>query len=1574
MFSSFTRVSLGRKINVNFFLSTTKRLVPSITTQQIQHSQQIQQIQQIGNGKIITTKFTRFISTLPSKDFLFRSVESSNATTTTFLNYYHLLLCRPKLSFSIFNNVLLPNNGAFSKSVRSKKTFRYKMKTHSGGGKLKRWRVGKSHLNTGVSRTRLRRLKKPAFATKESVILRLNSESILRLGDLGRTYDSNKNDNRTYFYKNYTYGSYKTQYQSILDGNIWFMVFEAFITALSLSAVNYKFILSTTQIIQTQNWTNRINGQILIDASSDQEPFSKVIIIWEVTQLLFLVVCAGASVFLGHKLYKQFGWNIYKKIGASIQTQNASHNTRSIIIQSIMVVLVIPMVCLALWGVRTENKVAMIIYVLASMVTIINFIYILAEFIIKRDENLLTLLAKAQLMKVLKPMTKKAQKDETVVKSIVEPVIIKTTTTTNKSNKKASSQKSVEEIYQKKSQLEHILLRPDTYIGSTESITEKMWTYDSDSDTMQFGEVDIVPGLYKIVDEILVNAADNKIRDPSMDTLKVTINKEQNLISIYNNGKGIPVKIHKEEGIYVPELIFGHLLTSSNYDDNEKKVTGGRNGYGAKLTNIFSKKFIVETADKKLKKKYQQVFRNNMSITEEPKIQEHTKNEEYTKITFKPDLDKFNLTELTDDTIDLLKKRVHDLAGCVKGIKVYLNNERIELKNFKDYVMKYVKSNSSDPDTLPFVQHEIVNDRWEVAVAASPDGQFHQVSGGTHVNHVLEQLVGKITETVKKKKELKDAKFKPNIVKNHLWVFINCLIENPAFDSQTKETLTLRQNEFGSNCQFNASFINKVIYKQESEFKKSDGSKKSKSKVSAIEKLSDAKNAGTKNSSQCTLILTEGDSAKTLAVAGLSAVGRDNYGVFPLKGKLLNVRDASTAQILKNEEIQNIKKILGLQHDKVYTSLDELRYGHLMIMTDQDHDGSHIKGLIINFLDRFYPSLMKIPGFLKEFITPICTNIKTKNKISFFTLPEYENWKKTHSDGKGWDIKYYKGLGTSSPAEAKEYFAALGQHMKPFKTVQNEERNFIDLAFSKKKVEERKDWLKNYKPGTYIDHNVSEISIDNFINRELILFSMADNVRSIPSVLDGLKPGQRKVLFSCFKRDLKKEIKVIQLAGYVSEHTAYHHGEASLHSTIITMANNFIGSNNINLLEPSGQFGSRIQGGKDSASARYINTRLNTLTRLIYSPHDDELLKYLNDDGASIEPEWYLPILPMVLVNGADGIGTGWSTSIPNFNPRDIVANLKNLMDGKELEPMSPWYRGFQGEIERVNGDKYKVSGIIERDNEKDNIIHITELPIKVWTQNYENDLKKLMSDDNKTTTRIKARLYTLWRPNFEVILDDELVDEPHEDLEKRFKTTSYLNTSNMVCFDKDGRLKKYGSPEEILEEFYHVRLEYYFKRKEHLLKKIELECKKLQNKNRFIKMKISRDLQFEGLKRIEIINLLESEGFDRIRGKDEISANSTNENENTSGYDYLMRTTAWNFSEEEAQKLDRLFNEKSKELSILRDKRPTELWIEDLDKFLEGWNVAETEFKKIVSGASKEGDSKRSESKAKAKSKSVKR
>ena len=244
----------------------------------------------------------------------------------------------------------------------------------------------------------------------------------------------------------------------------------------------------------------------------------------------------------------------------------------------------------------------------------------------------------------------------------------------------------------------------------------------------------------------------------------------------------------------------------------------------------------------------------------------------------------------------------------------------------------------------------------------------------------------------------------------------------------------------------------------------------------------------------------------------------------------------------------------------------------------------------------------------------------------------------------------------------------------------------IDMAFSKSKVEARKKWLNEIEKDTFLDYSNAQrngIRYSDFINRELRLFSIADNARSIPHVMDGFKPSQRKVLFACFKKRLKTEIKVAQLAGYIGEHSAYHHGDMSLNGTIIGMAQTYVGSNNINLLYPSGQFGTRRMGGKDHASARYIFTRLEKIARAIFHPDDDALLNYLNDDGISIEPEFYMPVIPMVLVNGSDGIGTGYSSTIQNHDPREIIANIRKMINGEEPELMHPHFSGFTGEVRR---------------------------------------------------------------------------------------------------------------------------------------------------------------------------------------------------------------------------------------------------------------------------------------------------
>ncbi|CAJ1331141.1 unnamed protein product [Effrenium voratum] len=487
-----------------------------------------------------------------------------------------------------------------------------------------------------------------------------------------------------------------------------------------------------------------------------------------------------------------------------------------------------------------------------------------------------------------------------------------------------------------------------------------------------------------------------------------------------------------------------------------------------------------------------------------------------------------------------------------------------------------------------------------------------------------------------------------------------------------------------------------------------------------VPKLEDANLAGTKEGHSCTLILTEGDSAKALAVAGLSVVGRDRFGVFPLRGKLRNVRELSVKQMLENKEIDQVLKILALDANKEYRDAKGLRYGSIMIMTDQDHDGSHIKGLIINFIQHWFPSLLRMPGFLKEFVTPIVKVSKGDQSKTFFTLPEYEAWKEANNNGQGWKVKYYKGLGTSTSAEAREYFADIDDHEIRFTYSGNRDDDLIDMAFAAKRSDERKTWISQVEDGTFVDHSQPTLSYTDFIEKELSLFAKYDVERAVPSMVDGLKPGQRKVLFGCFKKKLSSEIKVAQLSGYVAENSAYHHGEASLQGTIIGMAQTFVGSNNINLLEPRGQFGSRLQGGKDHAASRYIFTCLSKATRCIFPEEDDAVLEYQSEEGHQIEPRFYCPIIPLALVNGADGIGTGWSTSIPNYNPRDLIANVRLILRRQEPVAMTPWYRGFKGAVRPVENfpGKFEAMGVAQQKGRVR--LEITELPVKRWTQDYK--------------------------------------------------------------------------------------------------------------------------------------------------------------------------------------------------------------------------------------------------------------
>lgn len=1180
--------------------------------------------------------------------------------------------------------------------------------------------------------------------------------------------------------------------------------------------------------------------------------------------------------------------------------------------------------------------------------------------------------------------------------------------------------KTVEEQYTMMEQRDHVLARPDMYIGSTRRISEDLWVWDSTLNAMVMKPVTYSPGLYKIFDEVLVNAADNYQRDTTMKYIKVEINQATGTISVHNDGHGIPIEMHKKHKMYVPEMIFGVLLTGSSFDDSEAKVTGGRNGLGAKLANIYSSEFIVEARCEG--KQFKQVFTQNMSSRTTPSITASS-GPDFTKITFRPDFKRFDgMTSLDDDIVALLCKRVIDVAGCNSKLLVYLNGAKVDIRTFKDYVSLYFKAKdeSERPD---IIGPEIIADstgrkRWEVAFVVS-NTEFQQVSfvnsiwtirGGTHVNAVVKKISDHVQPIIKKKNKGTDVK--PSMIQNSMFLFINALIVNPEFDSQTKETLKSKQTTWGTKPDLTETFLTRITSKsgmidqillwnqsKSASALKTTTAGKKRGRL-GISKLTEANNAATSKADRCTLIITEGDSAKGLALAGLSVVGRDNYGIFPLRGKVLNVRDVTVQKVVANEELNLIKKAMGLQHDKHYDSVQGLRYGRIMIMTDQDHDGSHIKGLFINFIHHYWPSLLKVPGFLCEFVTPIVKATKGDRVHAFFTIPQYQEWCATNNT-RGWTIKYYKGLGTSEPAEMQEYFGDLPKHKKDFRYVGPEDDSAIQLAFAKGNADHRKEWLAAYQPGTHLDQSLTKIPYHEFINKELILFSLEDCERSIASMMDGFKPGQRKIMFACFKRNLKGEIKIAQLAGYVLEHCAYHHGEVSLYSTMIGMAQNFVGSNNLNLLEPVGNFGSRDKGGKDAAAARYIFTTLTPLTRYIFHPDDDDVLDYLEDEGMRIQPQHYAPVVPMILINGNSGIGTGWSSMVPNYNPRDVVANLRRLINNEECQSMDPWYRGFQGTIEFDSKKKrYVVSGVWNRID--DEWIEITELPIGTWTQWYKNALenmilaleeakqeeqkakkKKKKNDEDEeepeaakeeatfsgitikdfkeyhTTTRVHFKVQS---PDFATMTDEQI--------ETAMKLRTTIATTNMHLFDADGRIKKYPTAEDILKDFFITRLALYDRRKNHMVDQIGRELKVLDNKMRFIKEVVEKTINVSNRKKQDLFNELRKKGYDPIpktslkkkvtndavellpqgaavHDNDELGDENPEEfgdevpdeeDAGTRDFDYLLSMPIWALTQERYKKLMEQVAEKLKELAAMKAVHPADLWERDLDAFEDAW------------------------------------
>jgi len=1107
---------------------------------------------------------------------------------------------------------------------------------------------------------------------------------------------------------------------------------------------------------------------------------------------------------------------------------------------------------------------------------------------------------------------------------------------------------------QQKTDKQHILDNPDTYIGSVEQIDSNMWIMNEDNSKIIEKNISYIPGLFKLFDEGIVNCRDHVVRMKNridgnsenalpVSHIDVTIEPD-GTITMVNDGNGIDVA--QKDGVWIPELVFGHLRTSTNYNKEEKKIVGGKNGFGFKLVLIWSTYGRIETVDHIRGLKYVQEYKDNLDEICKPSITK-CKNKPYTKITFRPDYLRLGISGPSEDVVALLRKRVYDISAITdKALKVKYNDGLVPIKNFEQYINMYIGDKTAAPRV-----YEDSGERWEYAVALTPTNEFVQVSfvngihtgkGGKHVEYILNQITRKLVEYIEKRKKVK---VNPNTIKEQLILFLRCDIENPAFDSQTKDYMNTPSTKFGSKCDVTDKFIEKVAkmgvmdaalqlteVKENKAAKKSDGVK-SKS-VRGIPKLTDANWAGTEKSKECVIIFCEGDSAKAGIISGLSSEDRNTIGVYPMKGKILNVRGEAVKKISENKEITEIKKILGLESGKKYESIEDvyklLRYGKVLFMTDQDLDGSHIKGLGINLFQSEWPTLANIPGFIGFMNTPILKAKKGNTELNFYNDGEFNEWKESN-DSNTWKIKYYKGLGTSTGKEFREYF-----EKKKIVGFEHSEKSddAIDMVFNKKRADDRKDWLKLYDRKAYLDTSKTNVSYEEFINREFIHFSKYDCDRSIPNLMDGLKISLRKILFSAFKKNLTTEIKVAQFSGYVSEHSGYHHGEASLNAAIVGMAQNFVGSNNINLFMPNGQFGTRLQGGKDSASERYIFTQLNKITRTLFPQVDDPILNYLNDDGQPVEPVFYAPIVPMILINGSKGIGTGFSTDIMCYNPLQIIQYLKNkLLSIDEDMEFIPYYEGFKGKITKVTNEKFLIRGLYE--NLGGDKIRVTELPVGYWTEDFKELLEELIEpttaskDGKKTPAVVKDYddmskdtnvdfTITFAKGKLEELLSSK-GDHDCNGLEKLLKLYTTNTSTNMHLFDADDTLQKYDSIPAIIDAYYDTRLKLFQDRKNYMIDALQKELVLLSNKARYIQENLAGTIDLRKKTKQQVTGMLKEKGYDVIN--DDVD------------YNYLVKMPMDSVTEENVEKLLKEKGTKEAELETIKSTSVHKMWITELTR-----------------------------------------
>ena len=1447
--------------------------------------------------------------------------------------------------------------------------------------------------------------------------------------------------------------------------------------------------------------------------------------------------------------------------------------------------------------------------------------------------------------------------------------------------------------YKGLSDKKHIFQITDTYIGSDEQTEREEWVFRFAKNQLEKRKITVSQAVERLFLEILSNAGDNAFssRNSGVDPGEINITMTENRITIRNGGLPIPVEINKEMNLYAPEMIFGVLRTSANYDPNVIRMGCGRNGFGAKLVNIFSNEFNIDVGDNIRKKRYRQTWRDHMEVREDPIIESY-KGPSYVEVSYLMDFKRFGYTEnkYPAEVFALFGRLALEMSMNCK-VPLVINDAKydvVDIQNFCKYIFPEEALSTSivhiEKDDPMYIEICLLDTPDAGETLSYVNGMITR-DGGVHVEAVIKSISNVLLEKLNNSKAVKninkDDTKKKNIltladIRPHISLVMNCRIPNPKFTSQTKTQLSGPQLKFEFpeklfNHIYKWSLITRLYAtleaKQMKNLQKTDGKKR---RHILLEKGEDANEAGGAQSKKCTLFIVEGKSAMGYAVKAISSIpnGRNFYGILPIRGKLLNVMNANAQQIAENEELIEIKKMLGLKEGMDYSTQDSfatLRYGYVVILTDADDDGKHIMGLILNFFYCRFQSLLA-RGYIHYLRTPILRVYSGKQVLKFYSAGEYETWKTKTPNAHNWKHRYYKGLGTSKDTDILDDFKSPKMVMCLY---DDRSPDSFKLAFDSKYSNQRKSWIATWKKAFDIE-DVKECPISKFIHEEFIQYSVSNLHRSIPRMMDGLKVSQRKVLWTAFNHwkgpvlgqlmKGPKEIKVERFASITAEATNYHHGGNCLSETIIAMAQNFVGANNMPYFTQDGQFGcvapetpillwnggiklakeittddvligddghprniskvvsgtdemyevsqmngepyvvnslhiltlrftahkqifgqtifgefdewmsvhfdreeqkivyhyddsyenlqqilktipddnvvdirisnylnltkeeqrwfvavanseaieweklmpsndsydyglsweekdkidmewilsasrehvlygiideccgmketkkrsyngcgsnkfvttgtsvvihkhfaefeylvnslgirmtvldnksdyklyhlyatfdengydkietelySRIKvkhlglgpycgwyldsnerfllgdftvthntrnmGGEDAAQPRYPDTRPQEWIKYVYRSEDFALMERVIDEGNEVEPVSFLPIIPMALINGCLGIGTGHSTFIPNCSPMEIVDWLLAKLEKRTLPVVLPWYRGFNGNIKiktasvteddffdrhssddsdveddsRDDGEVlcnggsslYNREGVKEGDLkevtlsmvttgkvqvDKKSNIHIQELPIGIWIHKYKEYLEHLLEEKRINDF---SNLSTHETPKF--IIQGFQGKPTFEKLKLRRN----YGLTNMVLLDMNNIPRKYKSIDALMDDFYKMRLPFYSMRKKRMIDDLSGRIKVLEDKYKFLKLVIEDKIVIFKKTKQEIVSQMKQYKIPE---------------------DLLTSIRLSSLSEDELNELSKEIEELKKEKEGIQIIHPEEMWITDLKEF----------------------------------------